>query len=138
MKLQDLINNIRSVDVSLADMFVAFNRDGVIDVEKFMQLFVQDTFEDMDFMAQPFLDAMEVLATIYHGMQSTAPESFGALHHHTVDEFRKRGFLLEDRTVNEEEVRVIQTQNVTLIIERWDDGEPSGLTASDDEDEEEE
>jgi hypothetical protein len=134
MKLQDLINVIRSIDVSLADTFVAFNRNGVIDVEKFMQLFVQDTFEDMDFMAQPFLDAIEILATLYHGMQSYAPESFGALHHATVDEFRKYGFLVEDRTVNEEEVRVIKTDNVLLIIERWGDDEPVLDTGEQDED----
>lgn len=127
MQFQHLIDNIRSVDVSLADTFSAFNRDGIIDVEALMQVFVQETFEDLDFMSQSFNDAVEQLVNIYNGVGSLGEYDYGGLPHTLVDEFAKFGFTFEDRMVNEEEIRVIQTKHVTLIVERFGEDDAPGL-----------
>ena len=124
MAFQTLINNIRSVDVSLGDVFLCFNRDGIIDVEALMQLAAADTFEDFDFMAQSFNDAVEILVNIYNGVGALGIFDYGALPHTLADDFAKFGFTFEDRVVNEEEIRVIQTKNVTLIVERFEEDEP--------------
>lgn len=134
MQFQDLINNIRSVDVSLVDTFAAFNRDGVIDVEALMQLAAADTFEDFDFMAQSFNDAVEQLVNIYNGVGALGEYDYGGLPHSIVDDFAKYGFTFEDRMVNDEEIRVIQTKHVTLIVERFGDDDESGIDDEDRED----
>lgn len=137
MQLQEIINYVRSVDVSLNDTFLAFNRDGVIDIEALMQLFVQDTFEDFDFMSQGFNDAVEQLVAIYNGVGALGEFPYGGLPHGVVDDFARFGFTFEDRLVNEEELRVIQTPHVTLIVERFGDDEPLIDTGEQDEDDEE-
>lgn len=133
MELKKVIDLIRSVDVAAQEEYAPFNRDGVIDIEGFMQVFVQDVFEDMDFMSQPFLDAVEVLVGIYHSMASLAPEAFAGLHHKTVDDFRHYGFKLEDRTVTHadepEDQRIIVTDRVILIIERYGRDDSPSATA---------
>lgn len=140
MELKKIIDLIRSVDVAANEEYAPFNREGTIDIEAFMQVFVQDVFEDMDFMAQSFLDDVEVLVGIYHGMASLSPEPFGALHHKVIEEFRHFGFLIEDRTRTvadePEDIRVIVTQRVTLIIERYGKEEPGldGEPVDEDED----
>jgi len=137
MQMQEIINNIRSVDVSLNDTFIAFNRNGVIDIEALMQLFVQDTFEDFDFMSQGFNDAVEQLVTIYNGIGALGEYPYGGLPHGIVDDFANFGFTFEDRIVNEEEIRVVQTKHVTLIVERFAEDE-SPLDTGDREDEDDE
>ena len=135
MQLQEIINYVRSVDVSLNDTFLAFNRDGVIDIEALMQLFVQDTFEDFDFMSQGFNDAVEQLVAIYNGVGALGEFPYGGLPHGVVDDFARFGFTFEDRIVNEEEIRVIQTKHVTLIVERFGEDESPLDTGEQEEDE---
>lgn len=134
MQLQEIINYVRSVDVSLNDTFLAFNREGVIDIEALMQLFVQDTFEDFDFMSQGFNDAVEQLVAIYNGVGALGEYPYGGLPHGVVDDFARFGFTFEDRVVNEEEIRVIQTKHVTLIVERFGEDELPLDTGEQDED----
>lgn len=125
--MQELINLIRHIDVAANDQFAPFNRDGKIDIEAFMQVFVQDVFEDMDFMSQSFTDALEILTGIYHGAKQLGEFDYGGLPHYLVDDFAKFGFTLEDRLIDlEDHQRIIQTQNVILIIERFNQGEDMG------------
>lgn len=136
MQFQDIINLVRSVDVSLADTFSPFNRDGIIDIEALMQVFVQEGFDDLDFMSQGFNDAVEQLVNIYNGVGALGVFEFGGLPHTLVDEFKKYGFTFEDRVVHEEEIRVVATPHVTLIVERFDEDDAPGLAQEEEEDEE--
>jgi hypothetical protein len=135
---QALIALIRGVDVATKDQFAAFVREDTIDIEKLMQLFVADTFEDFDFMSPDFTDAIEVLVAIYNGVKQFGEFDYGGLPHYLVDDFTRYGFTLEDRVVDlEDHVRVVQTQNVTLIIERFNEDE-NGIESTESVEEEDE
>lgn len=136
MQFSHLINLIRSVDVAANDTFAPFNRNGVIDVEALMQLVAADSLEEFDFMAESFNDSAELLVSIYTGVKTLGEYDYAGLPHALVDSFTKYGFILEDRLVNEEELRVIQTPHVTLIVERFGDDEPLIDTGEQDEDDE--
>jgi len=136
---QALIILLRGVDVAANDQFAAFNRDGTIDIEALMQLFVADTFEDFDFMSQAFGDAIEILVAIYNGVKQFGEFDYGGLPHYLVDDFTRYGFTFEDRVINlEDHVRVVQMQSVTLVVERFNEDEDAigvGDGSSEEEDE---
>lgn len=65
MNLKEIIARLRAIDTS--EEFKVFTRDGVINLERFMEIIIlSDMLEDMSFMSPAFHDASTTLTELYH------------------------------------------------------------------------